>query len=240
MSQELLVLPDWRQILATPGPDGVPLADIRNIEHQCHMVFSLILFLNLSLRELLYFIFETNIAVVKQRAGIFMSYNPTWEVHFAPERIYRAWHEHFPRSRKHLHTFITEPCAKEIILDESNKIINDPVFKVIPRSCTMEYICDILNPGKLAGMYADIAPFMWSLLTVFTTAPNKHRKRRAGKETPTDTADEEWIEDTEAGMDYPPEFESKTSAHWRAQGFVRNATFVIPLSYFVCAIMLKY
>lgn len=229
MSQNgLSVHPNWAQILSdTTGATGGTghLA----IELQCHLVFSLILHLNLSVRDFLFFIFESDIRTVKQCAGTFMGYKSNWATPFSPARLFSAWHERFPRSRKHLHELIIKPCAKEITLDESNTIINDQFFKIALKSCTMEHIFDLLNPGKLAEKYEMVAPFTWDLLTTFTTSPNEYRRRRNKKAAAecgiSARSAEDWNEEAD-DIAFSPQLDSESSAHWRAQGFIRNATFV--------------
>ncbi|KAK6988422.1 hypothetical protein R3P38DRAFT_3229017 [Favolaschia claudopus] len=48
------------------------------------------------MQEFLVFLFESTIPKVKHRAGLFMGSHPSHE--FAPQRIFKAWHDRFPKS----------------------------------------------------------------------------------------------------------------------------------------------
>ncbi|KAJ7789549.1 hypothetical protein B0H14DRAFT_2627145 [Mycena olivaceomarginata] len=63
-----------------------PTVNLQNPQIQCQLVFSLLVFLGLSLREFLAFLFESTIP----EAGMFMGYRKSNR--FAPEQIFRAWH----------------------------------------------------------------------------------------------------------------------------------------------------
>ncbi|KAJ6497939.1 hypothetical protein DFH09DRAFT_1103341 [Mycena vulgaris] len=84
---------DWPTLLSplasTPG--------FSTPQFQCHLVFSLLMYLGLSVREFLFVLFESSIPVVKQRVGIFMvSYQGQG---FGPERILK--HPVSALSRRH-------------------------------------------------------------------------------------------------------------------------------------------
>ncbi|KAJ7809873.1 hypothetical protein B0H13DRAFT_1927660, partial [Mycena leptocephala] len=115
--------PDWAALLSQVSP---PL-DLQNPQIQCQLLFSLLLFFGLSIREFLLFLFESTIPAVRHRAGMFMGNSS--QHNFAPEQIFRAWHDRFPKSIPHLHSTIIEPCMEEIALKESNRVINDPRLK---------------------------------------------------------------------------------------------------------------
>jgi hypothetical protein len=225
--ESLDVNPDWGTLLA-------PLLaslDATKPRIQCQLVFSLLVFLGLSIRDLLFFLFESSIPVVKQRVGIFMGNHPT--LGFAPQRVYAAWHDRFPRSIPHLHSTIIKPCMDEIALQESNKIISDPRLKVRLGACTLEYIRRMLNPGVLPGIYQENAPYSWDYLSTFTTSPNEYRKKRSkkakdGKLSVPVEADE-WEETPEGSTDESAEFAGETGGFWKGMGFVRNPTFVSTL-----------
>ncbi|KAH7922412.1 hypothetical protein BV22DRAFT_1048892 [Leucogyrophana mollusca] len=157
-AETLMVNSDWGNILK-----GLPSLELRGTQFHCHLVFTLLVHLNLSLCDFLFFLFESGIPILKQRAGTFMGYNPTWQVPFAPVTIYKAWHK---------------PCTEEVVLKESNKVINKKSLKVKPNQCMMDSICATLDPGKLVTQYHELPPFTWSLLLVFTTAPNSHRREK--------------------------------------------------------------
>lgn len=227
-----VVDPNWRERFGAKPFD--PSVKLRETEVQCQIVFSLILHLNLSLQDFLFFVFNCDLKSVKQRVGIFLAYNPNNGDSFAPSVLYNAWHERFPKCQKYLHRFLIKPCAEEILLDESDAIITDKAYRVVPRLCTIDDIRNILHPGKLAVMYQTAAPFTWDLLSIFTMSPNDYRKRLSRKRAnaPHLTSnlndvdiDEGWIEDDECG-DFDPKFNGKTGPDWFGKGFSRNATFV--------------
>ncbi|KAJ7506016.1 hypothetical protein B0H11DRAFT_1903935 [Mycena galericulata] len=166
----LNVNPDWKSLLSSLEPTP----NLASLEIRCQLVFSLLVFLGLSLREFLFFLFESAIPSVKQRAGIFMS---SHQAHgFAPQHLFKLWHERFPKSVPHLHSTIIKPCMEELALEESDKVINDPRLKVRLKDCTLDYIRSMLDPGLLPGIFQQDAPYAWDYLTVFTTSPNEYRK----------------------------------------------------------------
>ncbi|KAJ6447733.1 hypothetical protein C8R45DRAFT_1115724 [Mycena sanguinolenta] len=224
LTNEDIVQVDWATLL-------LPIqttTNLTNLEIKCQLVFSLLIFLNLSIRDFLIFLFESMIPEVK-RVGQFMGYSDTKE--YGPEHIFRGWHMRFPKSIPHLHSLVTRPCMREIVLQESDNIINNVGLKVRLKDCMIRCITDILNPGKLAAQYTDLALFSWEHLTVFTTSPNEWRKKRAqmgmdGEHNAPPESDE-W-EGTAAGMmDDGGEFGGETDASWRKIGFAHNATFVL-------------
>ncbi|KAI0063040.1 hypothetical protein BV25DRAFT_1765596, partial [Artomyces pyxidatus] len=123
----------------------------------------------------------------------------------------------------------------EIVLEESDNVITDPELKIRPSECTMDTIRDALDPGKLASKYSSLAPFTWSLLSVFTTSPNRYRKEKArreakeGKEKEVAVEESNWEDDDndiqDAGQD--SEFLGESGRYWKSKGFVRNATFTL-------------
>ncbi|KAJ7830057.1 hypothetical protein B0H14DRAFT_3465094 [Mycena olivaceomarginata] len=174
-SEAMDVNPDWAALLSQVSP----APDLQNPQIQCQLLFSLLLFFGLSIQQFLVFLFESTIPTVRHRAGLFMGNH----LHhgFAPQRIFKAWHDRFPKSIPHLHSTIIKPCMDEIALQESDKVINDPRLKVRPKDCTLDFIRNILDPGKLPGIYREDAPYTWDFLSIFTTSPNEYRKKQARK-----------------------------------------------------------
>ncbi|KAJ6620184.1 hypothetical protein B0H10DRAFT_1946243 [Mycena sp. CBHHK59/15] len=72
--------PDWNLILA---PLFTP-RDLETPQIQCQLVFSLLTFLTLSIRDFLFFLFKSPIPMVKQRVGIFMGNHPTLDAYSEP------------------------------------------------------------------------------------------------------------------------------------------------------------
>ncbi|KAJ7846188.1 hypothetical protein B0H14DRAFT_2584259 [Mycena olivaceomarginata] len=174
--------------------------------------------------------FESTIPVVKHRAGMFMG-NHT-QTGFAPGRIFRAWHDRYPKSIPHLHSTIIKPCMEKIALQESDRVINDPRLK-------FDYIRNVLNLGILPAIYAEDAPFTWDYLSVFTTSPNKWRKERAqmGKDGNPAVPREanEWEETPEGSTGESGEFAGETEGFWKGMGFARNPTFALVLVFSLMA-----
>ncbi|KAJ7496051.1 hypothetical protein B0H11DRAFT_1910318 [Mycena galericulata] len=224
---------DWNTLLA-PLQTTVSL---NNLEIRCQLVFSLLIFLGLSIREFLFFLFESSISEVKQRVGIFMGNSKTNG--FGPERVFKAWHDRFPKSIPHLHSTIIKPCMEEIALQESDQVINDPRLKVRLLDCTLDFIRNVLNPGVLPGLYLELAPYTWDYLSVFTTSPNKWRKQRArmgkdGKPVAPPEADE-WEETPSGSTEDSAEFAGDTGGYWKGMGFARNPTFALVLVFSLMA-----
>jgi hypothetical protein len=90
------VNPDWGALLS----QLTPTINLQNPQIQYQLVFSLLVFLRLSLQEFLAFLFESTIPAVKHRAGMFIGYSKSNR--FAPERIFCAWHGCFPKSIPYL------------------------------------------------------------------------------------------------------------------------------------------
>ncbi|KAJ7793741.1 hypothetical protein B0H14DRAFT_3559321 [Mycena olivaceomarginata] len=209
--ESLDVNPDWGTLLAPL------LASLDATKHriQCQLVFSLLVFLGLSIRDFLFFLFESSIPVVKQRVVIFTGNQPT--LGFAPQRVYAAWHDRFPKSIPHLHSTIIKPCMDEIALQESNKVISDPRFE-----------------GSIGSLEA---PYSWDYLSTFTTSPNEYRKKRSkkakdGKLSVPVEADE-WEETPEGSTDESAEFAGETGGFGKGMGFalvfVFTGTNVFPM-----------
>ncbi|KAK7016711.1 hypothetical protein R3P38DRAFT_3321058 [Favolaschia claudopus] len=115
---------------------------------------------------------------------------------------------------------------EEIALLESDKVINDARLKIRLKDCTLEFIRNILDPGRLPGIFREDTPYSWDFLTVFTTSPNEYRKKQARKTSKaklkTPTEPDEWDEIA----DEDP-FVGETGGFWKDAGFARNATFAL-------------
>jgi len=103
-----------------------------NLENKLHLIFSLLVFLEISLAQFLTFTFSSKIEKVKARAGRFMGYTESANNEanrFPPGAIWHMWIENFPKWKPHLFKMIW-PAARKIALGESNKIIEDRVLQV--------------------------------------------------------------------------------------------------------------
>ncbi|KAJ7481934.1 hypothetical protein FB451DRAFT_1171061 [Mycena latifolia] len=127
----------------------------------------------------------------------------------------------------------------EIALQESDRVINDSRLKVSLKSCTLDYIRNILDPGILPGIFHEDAPYTWDYLSVFTTSPNEYRKKRArrGKDgkVATSVEPDEWEETHDEAGEESTEFAGETGGFWKGMGFARNPTFALVLIFSIMA-----
>lgn len=160
-----------------------------NTEEKLHLIFSLLILLEISLAQFLHFMFSSAIADVRKRAGMFLGYRPSARTsleQFAPAEIYRLWHTHSPKTWQHLHTDIVHGCGKEIAVEESDNIINDPELKISIKDFTIASIQELLSPSAIATHYQDHAPFTWDFLYAFSASPNCYQKEKAAKQNNSD------------------------------------------------------
>ncbi|KAF7965706.1 hypothetical protein HWV62_42205 [Athelia sp. TMB] len=186
---------------------------------------------------------RSDIPDVKQRASRFMGRTPTAKDEdqiFPPATLYNIWHSRWLRSRPMLHQTI-QPCAHEIALEESDRIIKDSSFKIKVKNLTIRGIHDLLQPKALVQKFCTAAPFMFALMQTFATSPNRQRKRKTGTATggqDDSEADGEWedepdIESSENRGNL--ESEGLDEDWWKNyNGFSRNpvlnrATNILPL-----------
>lgn len=198
----LIVKPNWFSILP-------PEFSNLNPEQKVHLVVSLIMYLMVPLHSLLWFLFESPDPDIKMRASSFLKIqghaSPGSENEFAPKKLYRLWHDRFPKCRKALHSSIVVPCAHEMALAESNRGISDPALKVKLSKLGMSSIRDILNPGELIDKYREMFTFMFPLLETFAAAPNEYRRKMEARKSKCKTKkqndDIDDIEDSAAGLE---------------------------------------
>jgi hypothetical protein len=141
--------------------------DIRKIslEKKLHLIFTLVMFLQISVAQLLNFIFTSEIKEVRSRAAIFLGHTPTAtskDMEFQPRVVFRAWHENFRKAKAQLHKMI-QPCAIEMVLEESDKLIGDKELQVKMKDLTLKSIRTLLQPKVIVDKYHQLAPFTWSL-----------------------------------------------------------------------------
>lgn len=108
----------WEDIFGTKKPK-------LTIEQRLQLIFSLLIFLQVSIARFLSFIFTCKIEAVRNRTSRFMGYTPTastLDEQFAPRAILRAWYDEFPKVREHLNDII-KPWAYQIVQDESDQLI---------------------------------------------------------------------------------------------------------------------
>jgi hypothetical protein len=227
----------WRRRIPE-AEKGLPL------ESRLHLIFSLTMYLSISVRQLIYWIFTTNIPSVSRRVSVFMGFNEsesTPEAQFGPAMLFGLWRDRirWPRAQRHLRT-MTVPCAHELALQDSNRLINNPELRIKMKTLTIHNLRTLLHPQKLIQVFKDLAPFMWQILHTFSASPNNHRRRQAaeiavladdlGEDDPmpdVDSEDEEdWADDPnlESGEVDP----NSVPSHWPQEyvGFARNPVFV--------------
>ncbi|KAF8910846.1 hypothetical protein CPB85DRAFT_1435113 [Mucidula mucida] len=178
----------------------------KSLTERIHLIFSLTMFLGLSLAEYLSFVFSSDIPSVKQQAGMFMGTSTTpWP----PETVYNLWHDRFSRARTRLHTWV-QACALEIAEEESNKLISETAFKIKIKDLTVASVKEILQPKIISDKLQQLAPFMWSLLHHFASLPNRyHRYNRAKESSSSGSEDEsassDWDDDPNEDTQTPQE-----------------------------------
>jgi len=80
-----------------------------NLENKLHLIFSLLVFLEISLAQFLTFTFSSKIEKVKSRASRFMGYTETAndeDTCFPPSAIWHMWLENFPKCKLHIYEMI--------------------------------------------------------------------------------------------------------------------------------------
>ncbi|KAL1713370.1 hypothetical protein EV715DRAFT_296132 [Schizophyllum commune] len=216
-----------------------------------YLVFSLLCFLDLSVFEFLRILFSSAHTRVKMRVGHFLKATQSVVTDstldtYPPAQIYALWHERCPPNARPFLRATVRKHALDLALAESDAIIKDPALKIKLKELTIGRIRELLHPDKLEACLRALAPFVWSLLEIFCSAPNRYRKSksarekrdaRSGKETEranSDDEDEDWEDDPHADMDYREhEGEGEKDAF---RGFTRSP----PLVILVCISMLAF
>ncbi|KAG6835515.1 hypothetical protein H0H93_000635 [Arthromyces matolae] len=198
------------------------------LETRLHLILSLVLFLSVSIQQLLLFMFTTDISAVKRRVGKFMGFTPSAASEadrFYPSTLFNIWHNNWPSSRAHLHNMI-QPCLHEMVLEESNRLVTDPTLKVKTKEITVSGIRNLLKPEKLLEKYRDSAPVTFELMSTFAASPNKYRKGLTSIE-PNDADPEEDDLDFEVDKEHSEE----ENQWWKdMKGFQRNPIYGIMVS----------
>ena len=201
--------------------------------HKLHLVFSLILYLNVVLLKFLEFIFESKIKAVRRKAGRFMGYFASAKDpkrRFPPAVIFRRWHDEYPDSRPYLHNMIQD-CATEIILEESDAIIEDKDLKIKASQLTHSSIKDLLSPGSLIRIIKGHAPFTWKLLWTFAASPNRYRKRMMAMDETVNSETDPNEDENEIDIEDDPNIDDEVDVDAdllpdSMKGFSRNPVFV--------------
>ena len=211
----------WDNIL---GRDARKLA----LENRLHLVFSLIIYLQISLAKFFLFIFTSTVVEVRARTSRFMGYTPTAvteDTKFPPGMIFRAWLERFPDAQKHLEK-VVGPFMQVIAEKESDKMIRDVELKVKMKTLTLKGIQELLQPQQIIDKYRELAPFTWDLLHTFAATPNKFRRRKAqNMSNSPDDGDDDWEDDPNLADDEPMNLKMWNTTQ-TPEGFARNPVLV--------------
>jgi hypothetical protein len=137
-----------------------------SLDKKLHLIFTLLMFLQISIAQLLNFIFTSRIKEVQTRAARFLGHTRTAtseDKAFPAGMVFCAWHANFPKAKKNLHKMI-EPYAVEMVLEESDKLIGDKELQVNMKDLTLRSIQSLLQPEVIVKKYRLLAPFTWTLL----------------------------------------------------------------------------
>jgi hypothetical protein len=150
--------------------------------HRLNLLFSLLIHLQLNIRDLLLYLFSSSNKVVGERArrftACYRSSDDDEEPSFGPLEVWRLWKTRFPSCRLNLDHYIVKPDALAIVLKESNAGMNSTILKVRLKSLDMHLLRRYMQPETLANHYKDLAPFTFDLLLHFASAPNKYRQHK--------------------------------------------------------------
>jgi hypothetical protein len=213
--------------------EGILGHDVRKmpLERRLHLVLSLVIFLQISVAKLLYFIFTSTVDEVKARSSRFMGYTlsaRTEDLKFPPGMVFRAWLENFPDAEEHMLNMI-EPFAQATVGKESDKMIRDVELKVKMKTLTLTGIQELLQPHRVMDKYREHAPFTWKLLHTFAAMPNKFRKQKEKKKSANtsegDSEDDDWEDDPNLADDEPMKTWNPLQT---PEGFTRNPMLVSP------------
>ncbi|KAH9920682.1 uncharacterized protein B0H18DRAFT_1191221 [Fomitopsis serialis] len=235
----------WQTILDADTQDA-------SESDRLHMLGSLLVFLNIPIHRLLMFLFTCNAQPIRIRAGLFMGYHASSEQpedRFRPLGLFKLWRDHWPKSKVHLDQLIIQPHAEDIVLAESDRIIEDKELQIKLGALTVDGVRALLQPGRIAARLRELAPFTFDLLHEFAAAPNTYRLRQqreaasAAAAGPDGTgvgggtdedgweSEGEWEESDladEEAADGDPRF----STQWRKEypGFLRNPCFAVTVA----------
>lgn len=222
------------------------LGDLDNpsLDTKLRLILSLVIFLGVSIRHLLTFIFTTQILAIKTRAARFLGYTPTHSDpngRFPAAHIFSLWVEHCsttPAQREQILQMIT-PVVQAEVLRDSDRVITDMSLQIRIKDLTIARIRELLDPSKLADKYRTLAPFFFELLHVFVASPNKYRKYEMEQRVEGDGVDGEsaeersgenardWDDDPNEDHDEDGHPDAENTSQWEGfEGFSRNPIFV--------------
>ncbi|KAJ8087846.1 hypothetical protein PM082_006699 [Marasmius tenuissimus] len=173
-----------------------------SITRRFHLLFSLLVYLDVPLGQFLLFIFTSSIKAIEGRANRFLKTTPNAtnpNAQFWPGTLFRLWSKG-RKSREALDENVVMPRVEKIVLKESNRLMKDSDLRVDKKKLTLETIRRLLQPAQLIKKYQDKAPRFWYILHAFTTARNEYRRKRkahavalgvsAGNDSSSDSGEE--------------------------------------------------
>jgi hypothetical protein len=198
------------------------------------------MYLSITTRQLMYWLFTTEIPLVKKRASHFMGFyatHSTLEEQFAPAMMFGLWRDKqcWPKAQAHIRD-MSIPCAHELALQDSDRVISSPLLRIRLSTLTIAELRSLLNPTRLVETIKGLAPFTWGILDTFCASPNRSRtQRKANTDDPmpeTNPAEPDWDDDpndvdVDSG-DADPDAAPQRSWSKDYPGFSRNPVFVCP------------
>ncbi|KAJ8089759.1 hypothetical protein PM082_018335 [Marasmius tenuissimus] len=173
-----------------------------SITRRFHLLFSLLVYLDVPLGQFLLFIFTSSIKAIEGRANRFLKITPNAtnpNAHFWPGTLFRLWSKG-RKSREALDENVVMPRVEKIVLKKSNRLMKDSDLRVDKKKLTLETIRRLLQPAHLIKKYQDKAPRFWYILHAFTTTRNEYRRKRkahavalgvsAGNDSSSDSGEE--------------------------------------------------
>ncbi|KAJ7478295.1 hypothetical protein FB451DRAFT_1172630 [Mycena latifolia] len=175
------------------------------LEARFHLIFSLMIFLLISTRQFLHWLFTTEIPSVTKRISHFMGFFGTessLEAQSAPAMLFSLWRDRkrWPKAQKYLRE-MTVPCTHELALQDSDRVISSPHLRIRLKTLTIWELRELLHPTKLVEFIKGLAPFTWGIFHAFSTSPNRSRRQRKAEEDvpmpPSDPSagEEDWADD---------------------------------------------
>ncbi|KAJ7275532.1 hypothetical protein B0H12DRAFT_264865 [Mycena haematopus] len=114
------------------------------------------MFLSITTRQLMYWLFTTKIPSVTKRISHFMGFfgsESTLETQFAPAMLFALWRDEkrWPKAQKYIRE-MSIPCAHELALEESDHIITSPLLRIRMKTLTVEQLRKLLHPTQLVEL----------------------------------------------------------------------------------------
>ncbi|KAJ6530440.1 hypothetical protein B0H10DRAFT_1963486 [Mycena sp. CBHHK59/15] len=126
----------WQSIFSQGQSKGL------NLEAKLHLVFSLMIFLSISTRQILHWLFTARIPDVSHRISHFMGFFSTEsspEAQFCLQMLFSLWRDEkrWPKAQKYIRD-MTIPCVHELALQDSDRVISSPFLRVRLRTLTTQ------------------------------------------------------------------------------------------------------